>query len=211
MSRGMELWVPAGGKDDAGVDGGVGDGFKVGLKRFVQDVGLHELFRGSVGDDLPLGEGHYSVEVGCGPIEVMRDGEGGELLLVAEVGEEFFYGFFLFGIEVGAGFVEDEDRAGLGESCRDAGFLPLSTAEGLEGSLGKLVEAGAFDDVVGGLNFPGVPIAEAFVVRVTAHEDELEDRERDVVRELLRDIGDLACELPLCELGQGLASESDVA
>jgi len=136
-------------------------------------------------------------------------GEDGELLLAVDLSEQGLHRSLLLGIEVGAGFIEDEDGALLREGGRDACFLPFSAAEGLEGAVGKSLESGARDDALEDLAVLGPLLGEAALVGVATHLDELGDGEGDVTGKFLGDESDLVGDVPARELGERDAVDAD--
>jgi hypothetical protein len=121
--------------------------------------------------------------------EVVGDGEDGEL------GFEGFDGFeepgFDGEVDIGGGFVEEEDLGFANEGAGDEDALALAAGEFGEGVLGVVDEVHAFEGMVGGfLVFAGVATAEAIVD--AAHEDDVAggDGELGVEVEVLGHVSD---------------------
>jgi len=189
----------------------MGDGLKGGLEDFGESVGLHEVAGRAVEEELAGSKAEDSIEAIRSPVQIMSDSENGELLFLSDFREKGLDGSLLGGVEMSARFVENEDRALLSEGGGDACLLAFTPAEGIEGARRKGFQAGELDDVLNDLIVGVVLWGECALEGVAAHVNELGDAKGDVLRELLRDVGDLMREIPAGEFFQRSLVETDVA
>ncbi|BFO18795.1 hypothetical protein SHKM778_51830 [Streptomyces sp. KM77-8] len=126
----------------------------------------------------------------------MQDDADGDAVCVGQVAHEVEEFDLVAQVEVGGGFVEEEDTGLLGEAAGQPYALELSAGEVFGSAAGEFGDAGEGEGAVHGGAAAGVRSAPAAPVRVAAELDDVADGESAGCGASLEQQGDAAGELP---------------
>ena len=164
------------------------DEFDVGAIHFLDEIAGH--FVGVVDLDL-LGDADDGADVFGDEADVVGDGDDGGLAAdFVEVLMELDFGGK---IEVGGGFVEEEELRLSGEGAGDEDTLALAAGEGGEAAVFEVVEVHLFEGILGKFAVWGAKRSEGAGLTESAHEDDVGnvDGEIGVHLAVLGDVSDL--------------------
>ncbi len=143
----------------------------------------------------------------------MQDDSDRDAVVVGQVAHEVEEFDLVAQVEVGGGFVEEEDAGLLGEAAGEPDALELSAGEVLGSAVGEFGDAGQGERPVDGLASAGVRAAPAAAVRVASELDDVPHAQPAGRGAPLEQQGDAAGELPGAErqcVGAGVEGERRV-
>ncbi|CAM5476651.1 hypothetical protein SHIRM173S_02348 [Streptomyces hirsutus] len=154
-------------------------GERVGADLDPDAVDLGQAFRGqdffgrALGDDVPFGEQHDPVGNGRRLVEVVQDDADGDAVVVRQIADQVEEFDLVAQVEVGGGFVEEEDSGLLGQAAGQPDALELSAGEVFGAAVGELGDARHGEGAVDRGSPAGVGAAPAAPVGVAAELDDV--------------------------------------
>lgn len=206
MPRQLTFW-----EDAEGAVEGIGIGGDRAVVDGLQAVGREDAGGRTVGDDASAMEEKDAGEVFSGEVEVVADHEGGDLMFLMEAAEKGDELRTMRHVEVGRGFVHEDDFGIGGQGHGNGGALAFATGRVNEKVVAQVVKVGLRKGVEDGAAVGFVGLNEATFRRETRHHHHLKKRERMRGFEVLGNDGDETGALGVSERGKGLSEKRDGA